>query len=197
MTQEPAPTFAATTVAAPVKKKADRSGLVLVLAAFVAIGGITFALGRATAPAAAGGAPGGNGQAGQVGQQGGFPGGSFDPNASFDPTTMGRPGGGSATITGTVSGVSGSTLTITTAAGTTVEVDASGATWHKQAAATASDVTTGTAVQVVASGLGALGGFGPGGAASGASAAPAPSAAPAASAATTTVTATDVTIVAK
>jgi len=191
MIQEPAPTFATATVAAPVKKKADRSGLVLVLAAFVAIGGITFALGRATAPAAAGGAPGGNGQAGQAGQQGGISGGSFDPNASFDPTTMGRPGGGSATITGTVSGVSGSTLTIATAAGTTVEVDTSGATWHKQAAATASDVTTGTTVQVAASGLGALGGFGPGGAASGASAAPA------ASAATTTVTATDVTIVAK
>ena len=191
MTQEPAPTFATATVAAPVKKKADRSGLVLVLAAFVAIGGITFALGRATAPAAAGGAPGGNGQAGQAGQQGGISGGSFDPNASFDPTTMGRPGGGSATITGTVSGVSGSTLTIATAAGTTVEVDTSGATWHKQAAATASDVTTGTTVQVAASGLGALGGFGPGGAASGASAAPA------ASAATTTVTATDVAIVAK
>jgi len=197
MIQEPAPTFATATVAAPVKKKADRSGLVLVLAAFVAIGGITFALGRATAPAAAGGAPGGNGQAGQAGQQGGISGGSFDPNASFDPTTMGRPGGGSATITGTVSGVSGSTLTIATAAGTTVEVDTSGATWHKQAAATASDVTTGTTVQEAASGLGALGGFGPGGAASGASAAPAPSAAPAASAATTTVTATDVTIVAK
>jgi len=34
MTQEPAPSIAAPTFAAPVKNSADRSGLVLVLAAF-------------------------------------------------------------------------------------------------------------------------------------------------------------------
>jgi hypothetical protein len=177
MIQEPQPL-----VAAPAGKKTDRSGLVLMLAAFVAIGGITFALGRATAPASA--------ATGQAGTRGALPGASFDPNASFDPATMGRPGGGTMTVTGTVSAVSGSTLTITTSDGRTVAVDASGATWHAQAAATASDVVTGTTVQVSTAGAG---GFGPGGA--GAPGAPGASAEPAASTATTTVTATDVTIV--
>jgi hypothetical protein len=184
MTQEPP-----LTAVAPAKMKTDRSGLLLALAAFVAVGGITFAIGRATAPASA--------ATGQTGVRGAIPGASFDPNASFDPATMGRPGGGSTTVTGTVSAVSGSTLTLTTSDGRTVSVDASGATWHRQAAATSTDVTAGTTVQVAASGLGGLGGFGPGGGVPGASAATGASAAPAASAATATVTATDVTIVTK
>lgn len=178
MIQEPAPVVA-TPIVAPARKRADRSGLVLALAAFVAVGGITFAIGRTTAPASV--------ATGQTGARGGIPGGSFDPSASFDPTSMGRPGGGSTTVTGTVSTFSGTTLTIRTADGQTIEVDASGATWHAQAAAAATDVTTGTTVQVSATGMG---GFGPGGADPGASADPASSAA-----ATTPVTATDVTIV--
>ena len=188
MIQEPQPLVVTPVAVVPVRKKTDRSGLVLTLAAFVAIGGVTFAIGRATAPASA--------ATGQTGVRGAIPGASLDPDASFDPAAMGRPGGGSMTVTGTVSAVSGSTLTITTSDGRTVSVDASGATWHTQVAASAGDVVTGTTVQVAASGLG---GFGPGAAgargAHAASAEPDASAAPAASTATSTVTATDVTIV--
>ncbi len=196
MTKEPQPIGAAPAAVVTVKKGTDRSGPLLVLAAFVAIGGVTFAIGRATAPASSGGA--------QTGIRVALPGASFDPSASFDPATMGRPGGGSMTVTGTVAAVSGSILTITTPDGRAISIDASGATWHRQAAAISADVTTGTTVQVTTSGLG---GFGPGeaapgaspvpgaSAAPGASVAPGGAAAPAASAAPTTVTATDVTIV--
>jgi hypothetical protein len=93
MTQDPRPE------PVPVRRRTDRSWLVLGLAAIVAVGGITFALGRASAPANAATGPG----------NGAFPGApaaSFDPGASFAPGAGGPGGvGGSVTLSGTVTAV--------------------------------------------------------------------------------------------
>jgi hypothetical protein len=169
--------------------------LLLGLAAVVAVGGIAFAAGRLTAPATTGGDRGGF----PGGFQGGYPGASFDPGAgaSFAPGANGGPGGamgvGGArmTLAGTVSAVSGDTLTITTENGQTVEVGVAGATWHGQTSASASDATVGSQVQ-----LQVTGGFGrnPGdGQVPGASPAPGASAAPG----TGSITASEVTILQK
>jgi len=163
---EPAP--AATVVR---HRRISGGGLLMALAALVAIGGIAFAAGRLTAPAAAnatGNRPGG----------GQLPSVSFAPGASFDP---GSPFGARAmSITGTVQSLSGDSLTIKTDAGTTLTVDVSGATYHVQANAAAADVTVGTDVRVQVGG-------GVSGQAAGASASPGAQ----------TMTASDVTIVAR
>ena len=161
----------------PKKKSGNATNLLLVGAALVAIGGIGFAGGRATAPAAA--------------AVTGFPGiGQGGPTGSFNPG--GAPGGGgdtSVTISGTVKSVDGTTLTITTANGTDTAIDTSASTFHAQSAATAADVTVGSTVSVSVSGLGfRLGGNGGGGA--GASGAPPVSAGSDSNA----IPATDVTI---
>jgi hypothetical protein len=149
----------------------------LMVAVLIAAGGIAFAVGRSTAPTSTGGD-----------LAGGFAGGpSSAPNASFVPGdgAQGGPGGigGSMTLTGTVTSVDGSTLTIETGDGQTVTVDTSGASYHAQAAASASDVTTGATIDV------AVTGFGPG-------ARPGASSAPDATAGTGNgLTASDVTIV--
>ncbi len=121
--------------------------VLLGLAAAVAIGGIAFAFGRSTAPATAA-ADGPRFRNGAV-----FPGGSFDPNASFAPGRGGNGAGffgaGGLTVEGTVQSVTGDTLTITTDTGRTVEVSLGADTdYHQQAAGAASDVTTGSKVSV-------------------------------------------------
>lgn len=162
-------------VVAPKKKSGNLTNYLLIGAAFIAIGGIAFAGGRATAPtpAATGfrGAPGG-------------PGGSFDPNALPGGGLGGGGLGGNAslTISGTVKSVDGTTMTITTAAGTDTVIDTSASTFHAQSAATAEEVTAGATVSVAISGLG----FRPG--AGGPGASDAPAASPSA------IKATDVTI---
>jgi hypothetical protein len=125
--------------------------LLLGVAVAVAIGGVAFAVGRSTAPAAASGF----GRGGTFLSGNGLPGGSFDPNPAGAPgqggTGQGRFGGGfgGLTISGTVESVSGDTLTIKTASGQTIEVTTSSDTaYHQEAAATAADVTTGTTVKV-------------------------------------------------
>jgi hypothetical protein len=130
------------TVSAPRRSSFGRwLNLLLAVAAAVAIGGIAFAVGRSTAPAAAGGF-------GQF-RDGNFPGGSFDPNASFAPGRGGFFAAGGLTVEGTVQSVSGDTLTIATESGRTVEVTLGADTeYHKQAAGAASDVTTGSKVSV-------------------------------------------------
>lgn len=144
------------------------------VALVVAIGGVAFAAGRATAPvAAAATRPGANGQSGAGG-------GFFGPNASGAPTRgqgFGGGGlGGSVSVTGTVEAIDGSSITIKTAAGTTVTIGLNGDTsYHKQAAASASDVTTGSNVIVQLEGRGF-----PGGGRPTASGAPSASGAPAA-----------------
>ncbi len=164
------------------KKRGGASNVLLVVALVVAVGGITFAVGRTTAPAAVE-TFGARAQAGLTDQPGSGPATSFDP-ANGAPA--GVPGGlddRTMTITGTVIGIDGSTMTITTADGTETAVDTSGSTYHGQTAATVADVTPGTKVSVSVAGLG-------GGRAPDASAAPTTDGAPAQG----PITASDVTI---
>lgn len=156
-----------------------RSGgnALLMVAVLVAAAGIAFAVGRSTAPTSA--------AAGLTGS--GFQGA---PNASFVPPEGAQAGpgglGGSMTLSGTVTSIDGSTLTIQTSSGQTVAVDTSGAAYHTQATATETDLTTGSTIQVTVSGLGSNG-------RAGAGATPDASAAPAGGG----LTASDVTIVAR
>ncbi len=134
-------------VAAPRRSSSGRwLNLLLGIAAAVAIGGIAFAFGRSTAPVAAAGGP-------RFGNGAGFPGGSFDPNASFTPGRGGNGPGfftsGGLTISGTVTSVTGDKLTITTDSGQAVDVTLGADTeYHQQAAGSASDVKTGSKVAV-------------------------------------------------
>jgi hypothetical protein len=122
--------------------------IILGLAAAVAIGGVAFAAGRGTAPAAA---------ATGLGRGGfGAPGASFAPGASGAPGGLGGRGGfggggfgGGITLSGTVVSMTGETLTLKTAAGATVEVTiGSSTTYDTQTPATAADVQAGKTVQV-------------------------------------------------
>ena len=140
--------------------------LALGLAVLVAVGGVAFAVGRASAPATAGTAT-------IVGQNGtgvpgnGLPGGSFDPNGvpggERPGGFTGRGGfgglGGGLVIEGTVDSIAADSVTIRTADGTTVTVGLDGSTtYHSAAPATASDVTAGATVK-----LQVTGGLRPGG----------------------------------
>ena len=136
----------ATPPASAAKRKSGGGWLniVLVIAAAVAIGGVAFAVGRSTAPVSA--ATGANGR-GTFG--GNFPNGSFAPRASGQPG-LGRGGfGGGLSISGTVESVDGTTMTIKTANGQTIQVTTGASTtYHAQTPATASDVKTGSNVEV-------------------------------------------------
>jgi len=123
---------------------------VLGVAVVVAIGGVAFAAGRVTAPAAATARAGRTAGTGQ-GFQGG-PTGSFDPAAGQG--GAGGFGNRELTLIGTVASVDGSTMTLTTQGGQTVTIDLSQTTYHAQAPASASDVTTGATVQVSVTGFG-------------------------------------------
>jgi len=133
--------------------------VLLGVAVVVAIGGIAFAAGRATAPASATG-----GATGRFGN--GFrPGGSFDPNAVPGDGLPGanagrgvRGFGGSVTITGTVDAVSAQSITLKTPSGQSITLGLDAATtYHQLAGATASDVSAGETVEVQMAG-----GFRPG-----------------------------------
>jgi len=166
----------------PVKRRSSSpwTNVLVGLAVLVFVGGITFAIGRATAPAQAANGRG----TGQFPTNGQFPTGSFNPGAFPGGGIDGSAGG--RTITGTVGSISGSSLTLTTASGQTITIDLSGTTYHAQTSASASDVTQGATVQVTVEGFG-------GGASGGAP----PSAAPSGGTSSQTLTATDVTIVSK
>jgi len=144
------------------------------VALVVAIGGVAFAVGRATAPAAAAAA-----RTGTITGQGGQ-GGFVRPDASGAPGRGGFGGGGfggAISVQGTVEAIDGSSITIKTAAGTTVTLGLNGNTsYHKQAAASAADVTIGSTVIVQLEGRG----LGNGQGRPGASGAPDASGAPAA-----------------
>ncbi|HLX35759.1 MAG TPA: hypothetical protein VKR30_11035 [Candidatus Limnocylindrales bacterium] len=120
------------------------------LALAVAIGGVAFAAGRMTAPqAAAAGANGRNG-AGRVFAGGEFPGG-FGGNGAVPGAGIGRTGafGGGASIQGTVTAISPTSITVQTAGGQSVTIALdSTTTYHQQATATAGDVQTGGTVIV-------------------------------------------------
>ncbi len=150
--------------------------LLLVAALVIAVGGVTFAVGRLTAPASTA-STGRNGN-GFFDRGGAVPSGALPSGVPG----FGRGGlGGSTTISGTVESIADGTLTIKLADGTSVSVALSGTTtYHSQAAATAGEVTTGTkvAVQVQFGGAGAN-----------------PSASPGTNGGGRTFSATDVTVV--
>lgn len=118
--------------------------IALALAGLIAIGGVAFAVGRMTAPAAAFPGAGGNVNngaggfqppGGQNGQ--GFPGGGFGG------------GGGGPSVEGTITTVDGDSLTIQTADGSTVTVNLSGDTSYAQEeSASADDLDAGDDVRV-------------------------------------------------
>jgi hypothetical protein len=144
-----APTPPPTTPLPPATVRPRRSSsrvldLALILAAGLAIGGVAFGVGRATAPAVSAA----NGPGTFRGANGFRPDGSFDPNAA-----PGRGGafalGGGLSIDGTVTAVSGSAITVKLSDGreVTFTLDASTA-YHQSTASTASDVAVGDDVSV-------------------------------------------------
>jgi hypothetical protein len=118
----------------------------LVVAAALAIGGVAFGIGRATAPAAA------------------FTGGGVDlpggkvltPNGSFDPNGGPRVGfSGGLTIDGTVTAIDGDKLTVKLADGTEMIFTLDSTTaYHQATDASPSDVTVGDDVSVKVKGDG-------------------------------------------
>jgi hypothetical protein len=164
-------------VAKPRARSAGILNVALGLAALVAIAGVAFAVGRGTAPVSAATGPGG------------FPNGPLPSGAILN---GGGPGGfvggaGGLSIEGTVTAVDADSVTIETSTGGTIELSIDdGTEYHQQAAADASDVTTGSKVVVQVSGFGGRGGR-PGNANA--------SAAPSRDPGNTTGTATDITVV--
>ena len=130
--------------------KQDRATMILLfIAALIAVGGIGFALGHLTAPSTAAAAnASGRGF-------GGFARPSLAPGQTFDSSAFGggagRGGLGAVTggVSGTVQSVTGSTITIQEANGTSVTIDLSGTTtYHGEAPASPSDVKVGSSVTV-------------------------------------------------
>jgi hypothetical protein len=174
---------------APVVRAQKRSSRILDIAllgaALLAIGGVAFGVGRATAPAVAAA----NGAGTFRGANGLRPDGSFDPNAA-----PGRGGafalGGGLSIDGTVTAISADSLTVKLASGqeVTFALDSSTA-YHEATTASVSDVEVGANVSVKVKGGGGRAFSGPGASqAPGASPAPAASGAPRLSASDVTVT---------
>ena len=91
-------------------------------------------------------------QNGQGPMRGGMvPGSSFDPsgNGALPGSGLGRQGMGGLGLSGTVTAVTPDSVTIKTEAGMTVTIGLDdGTTYHQQAPAASSDVTTGTKIQV-------------------------------------------------
>jgi hypothetical protein len=127
----------------PSQRRSIGTSLVLGLAAVVAVGGLAFAAGRLTAPAAAA-ATGFNRTNG-----GGFGNGEF-PRASGAPGAFGGlRGAGGFGIQGTVTAVASDHLTLQLANGTTLTIPlTSSTTYHQQTTGSASDVQVGKQVQV-------------------------------------------------
>ena len=121
-------------------RKNPRNALIAAaLAGVLVVGGGGFALGRVTAPAPAfagfRGGNGGNGFPGFGGNGGGVGGGGF----------AGRGGG----LQGTVASISGDTMTLKTANGSTITVTlSSSTTYAKQVAGKSSDITSGSTVRI-------------------------------------------------
>lgn len=126
-------------------RAATALNVTLGLALVVAVAGVAFGVGRATAPAPS--LPDGGGFIGRG------PFGSFDPgtNPGANPGGLGGVGlgVGDVTISGTVEAIDADSLTIRTASGQTLEVALDEATtYHAQSDAPAEDVVTGGTVLV-------------------------------------------------
>lgn len=111
----------------------------------LAIGGVAFAAGRMTAPATAGtGLP-----RGQNFGNGALPGSSGAPGGPGGFGGFGGAGGGGASVEGTVESISGTTLTLKTADGQTIQIALSDTTtYHAQTDATSDAVAAGGKVLV-------------------------------------------------
>jgi hypothetical protein len=140
-----------TATARPAKQ--DRTTMMLlVVAAFVAVGGIGFAIGHLTAPTASAAANATRGPGGFAGRN--LP--SLAPGQTFNASQFGAGagargglGGVAGGVTGTVQSVSGSAITIQEANGTSVTIDISGTTtYHNETSAQSSDVKVGSGVVV-------------------------------------------------
>lgn len=124
------------------KNRASAGTALLLVGALVAIGGVAFAVGRVTAPAAAttsglgaGAGPGNGGEFGGFGGNGGFGG-------------AGRAGGG-LSVTGTVVSIDASSIQIKLANGTTETLSlGSSVSYRDSTSGSAADVTPGATVQV-------------------------------------------------
>lgn len=127
----------ASVIAKPTSSSGRGTSLLLLLAGAIAIGGLAFAGGRLTAPAAASTAGRfGNGQLPGYGQ------------------LPGRVDGfGGVSLSGTVTAVSADSITLDLASGTSITIPLDGATAYRTAtAATARDVTVGSDVRVTPGG---------------------------------------------
>jgi len=150
----PPPAFAAPPI--PRRRSSLLTSVLLAAAGAVAVAGIAFAAGRLTAPAAA--ASTATGRFGGLGNGQGFAGRSFAPGAGNGL----RGAFGGVGLKGTVTGVTGNTITVKLANGTEIKVQTdTSTTYHQQASGSASDVTSGKSVIVQLQGGG--GGFGGGG----------------------------------
>jgi hypothetical protein len=125
--------------------KPDRATMVLLLiAAFVAVGGIGFALGHLTAPATSGAANPSFGR-GFGGRPSLAPGQTFVAGNGAGRGVVGVSGG----VSGTVQSIDGSTMTVQLANGTSVTIDLTGSTtYHSETSASAGDVKVGSSVVV-------------------------------------------------
>src|SRR2546423_172115 len=155
MTEPVTPVTPVTPVFPAVRARRTSSVLnvLLAIAALVAVAGVAFAVGRVTTPAAAATANRGTG----TGQFGG-------PRASGAPGAggFGR-GGGAASIQGTVTAMTPTSLTISLPGGQSVTFATdSSTTYHQQTAGSASDVSTGIQVIVQLTGRGFAPGETPG-----------------------------------
>jgi hypothetical protein len=133
----------------PTRRSSSVTALLLI-SAMITLGGVAFAVGRATSTGQSGTGQTTNNAANGLGGQNGA---GFGPNASGLPNfdLGGRDGGfgGAATITGTVVSVTSTSITVQLADGQTVTVaTGSSTTYHAKTAATSSDVTSGAAVTI-------------------------------------------------
>jgi hypothetical protein len=140
---------------APIQpKKQDRTTIALLfIAAFVAVGGIGFALGHLTAPGASAAAVPSGGRVGFGGGGRAIP--SLAPGQTFDISQFGGGAGGrglgavTGGVSGTVQSVSGTSITVQLANGTSETIDLAGTTtYHSAAAANSTDIKVGTSVTV-------------------------------------------------
>jgi hypothetical protein len=128
--------------------KQDKTTMALLLiAAFVAVGGVGFAVGHMTAPGAAAAAN----PSGRFGA-GGRNFASLAPGQTFNTSQFGGrglTGGVAGGVSGTVQSVNGTTMTVQLANGTTVTIDLTGSTtYHGETSASSGDVKVGSSVTV-------------------------------------------------
>jgi hypothetical protein len=121
--------------------------ILLLLAAFVAVGGVGFAVGHMTGTSGTANAAPSFGRGGGFGRAGASlaPGQTFNAGAFAGRAVGGLTGG----VSGTVQSINGTTMTVQLSSGTSVTIDLTGTTtYHGTTPATSSDVKVGSSVTV-------------------------------------------------